>query len=109
MSAQGIGLGFVVVGAGIWFLAYFNHDTGSGSIRAPDAVRRLVRRGDGSVRVSSVASEVLAFLLALTGIVVAADAVPPNAILMVGAPATFVVIGLDAALSFRDRRRGDRT
>ena len=102
-NAPAIGLGFVLVGAIMWVLAYVNHDAGSGSIRAPDALRRLVRSGDGPVRLSSVALQVLGLLLALTGLAVAAGLVPPSAILTILAPAAIVLLFLDATLSFRDR------
>jgi hypothetical protein len=104
-NAPGIGLGFVLVGSIMWFLAYVNHDAGSGSIRAPDALRRLVRSGDGPVRLSSVALQVVALLVALTGLAVAAGLVPPSAILTILAPAAIVLLFVDATLSFRDRQR----
>ena len=108
-DAPGIGMGFVLVGAIMWLLAYVNHDAGSGSIRAPDTLRRLVRRGEGPVRLSSLAVQVVALVLALTGLAVAAGLVPQSAILTIGAPAAVIVVFLDAALSFQERRNGNRT
>lgn len=103
-NSDGIGIAFVIVGAIVWVLAYLNHERGSGTIRAPDPLRRLLRRGTGPLKLSSVTNQVMAVIVAVTGAAVAAGLVAPNAILRVGAPAVLIAIGIDVALSLRDRR-----
>jgi hypothetical protein len=100
----GIGGAFVAIGIALVALGYLNHDRGSGAVSAPAAVRRALRRGDGPVRVSSVALEVLGLALAILGGAVALSFAEPRILLTVGAPVVVAVLAIDVVLAVADRR-----
>jgi hypothetical protein len=105
---MGVALVFTIAGVGVWLLAYFNHDRGSGIVRVPERLHRLVRRDQGPVRVSSIAAEILAGILVACGLAIAARLVEPGSVLSVVMGGTVTVLVIDVVLTNREHRRERR-